>query len=155
MVRAGIQLCTTDKYHIDMIINNSPFSSTRGNYLLHYSTIYKDTACCVENNILAVNRQQFCNQNIKRHKWFTTNSNLITFLLPAIHILLLSVLKYKKGEVCLWLWLWLLEMLTGRTCKEDTIDTLISWGEWGKRGLLMRGKDPGLLVSILCYIAKS
>lgn len=66
--------------------------------MLHYSTIYKDTACCVESNILAVNRQQFCNSNIKRHKCFIANSNLITFLLPAIHIFLLSVLTYEKGE---------------------------------------------------------
>ena len=48
VVRAGIHLCTTDKYCIGMIINNSPFTSTRGNYMLHYSTIYKDTACCVK-----------------------------------------------------------------------------------------------------------
>lgn len=48
VVRAGIHLCTTDKYHIDMFINNSPSTSTRGNYMLHYSTIYKDTACCVK-----------------------------------------------------------------------------------------------------------
>lgn len=47
-VRAGVRLCTTDKYCIDMIINNSPFISTRGNYMLHYSTIYKDAACCVK-----------------------------------------------------------------------------------------------------------
>jgi len=51
VVRAGIHLCTTDKYRIDTIINNSPFLSTRGNYMLHYSTIYKDTACCVKSVI--------------------------------------------------------------------------------------------------------
>lgn len=48
VVRAGVHLCTTEKYRIDVVINNSPFFSTGGNYTLHYSTIYKDTACCVK-----------------------------------------------------------------------------------------------------------
>jgi len=39
--------------------------------------------------------------------------------------------------------------------KKDAVDCLISWGEWGKQGLLMLGKDLGLLVSVLLCMVKA
>lgn len=132
-----------------MIINNSPFISTRGNCMLHYSRMYKDTACCVKSVRFFQWTDSSFATKVKRHKWFITNSTLTDFLLSAICFLLQSVLKYKKGKT--------VSVITTvgnvewEKWQRDALDCFVLWDEWGKLGLLTLGK---ILMCILHCIVK-